>query len=606
MRCCKEGGRAAVGVRARTPGKDYDGAWLEYAGPFELMKTAILFCLALLVPALAQAQPAIRAANGVLNASSELPDVARGSWFVIFGTGLGPASISVQNGLPYPALLSGTSVTFTPASGGTPVSALMYYTLATQVAGMLPSSTPAGAYDVRVTYNGRTSAASQVNVVERNFGFATQTSNGQGPAQATYGGYDLNRFTTGTLAQWSLRPAKPGDAMVLWGTGLGADPASDANGGTSGDQTAAAQVRVIVAGIEVPPAYAGRSNGSPGLDQINFTVPSGVTPSCFATLQVRAGGRLSNLGSIAVAAADQTACTNPRLTQAQLQTLDQGGTLIAGGLQLGKSATTFTATISEHTDTAAAWFGKYTIDAVAKSNLALLQSGTCFLIARTGTTDQLGFGQPPPQTLDAGTQLTLNGPNASNIAIPRQSDNSYQATLYSTGLLGSGATGSPTLAAGTYTVAGAGGADVGAFSASITLPGDFIWANQSSIPNPIPRASPLTVMWTGAAGGMVTVLGAALTRTGGTGTSATYSALGFNCTAPASAGRFTVPSSILQQLPAVSGDVTSASFGLLSLFAVPDVSTGQGTFTAPLTAGGTIDVGALGFEVAFNKTTGFN
>ena len=570
------------------------------------MKTAILFCLALLVPALAQSQPAIRAANGVVNASSELPDVARGSWFVIFGTGLGPASISIQSGLPYPAVLSGTSVTFTPASGGTPVNALMYYTLATQVAGMLPSSTPAGAYDVKVTYNQQTSAASRINVVERNFGFATQSSNGQGPAQATYSGYDLNRFTTGTLAQWSLRPAKPGDGMVLWGTGLGADPASDANGGTSGDQTAAAQVQVIVGGIAVTPAYAGRSSGSPGLDQINFTVPSGVTPSCFADLQVRVGGRLSNLGSIAVAAAGQTACTSARLTQAQLQTLDQGGTLTAGGIQLGKSATTFTATVSEHTDTAAAWFGKYTIDAVANSNLALAQSGACFLVQRTGTTDQLGFGQRPPQTLDAGARLALNGPNASNMAIPRQSDNTYLATLYSTGLEGIGATGSPTLAAGTYTVAGTGGADVGAFSASITLPGDFVWTNQSSIANPIPRASPLTVTWTGAAGGLVTVLGAALTRISGTGASATFSALGFNCTAPASAGSFTVPSSILQQLPAVSGDVLTASFGLLSLFAVPDVSTGQGSFSAPLTAGGTIDVGALGFEVAFTKTTAFN
>jgi len=567
------------------------------------MRTAIPFCLSLLAPILAQAQPAIRAANGVLNASSELPDVARGSWFVIFGTGLGPATISVQNG-SYTALLSGTSVTFTPASGGTPVSALMYYTLATQVAGMLPSSTSAGAYDVRVTYNSQASAPSRINVVEHNFGFATQTSNGQGPAQATYGGYDLNRFTTGALAQWSLRPAKPGDAMVLWGTGLGADPASDASGGTSGDQTAAAQVRVIVAGIAVTPAYAGRSSGSPGLDQINFTVPAGVTPSCFATLQVNAGGRLSNLGSIAVAAAGQSACTSPRLTQAQLQTLDQGGTLTAGGLQLGKSATSVTATVSEHTDTAAAWFGRYTIDAVANSNLAVVQSGACFFVQRSGTTDQLGFGQPPPQTLDAGTRLMLSGPNASNMAIPRQPDNSYLATLYSTGLLGIGATGSPTLAAGTYTMAGSGGTDVGAFSASVTLPGDFVWTNQNTIANPIPRTSPLTVTWTGAAGGLVTVLGAALARTGGTGTSATYSAFGFNCTAPASAGSLTVPSSILQQLPAVSGDATTASFGLLSVFAMPDVSVGA--FTAPLTAGGTIDVGAMGFEIAFNKATGFN
>ena len=209
------------------------------------MKTTILFCLTLLAStsSLAQAQPAIRAANGVLNASSGLPDVAQGSWFIVCGTGLGPATLSVQTAPPYPAQLSETSIAFTPASGGTPVSALMYYTSATQIAGLLPSSTPAGAYNVTVTYNGQTSAAYPANVVAHNFGFATETSNGQGPAQATYNNYVLNRFTTGTLLQWGLRPANPGDLMVLWGTGIGADPASDITGGTSGDQTATAQVQ---------------------------------------------------------------------------------------------------------------------------------------------------------------------------------------------------------------------------------------------------------------------------------------------------------------------------------------------------------------------------
>jgi hypothetical protein len=293
-------------------------------------------------------------------------------------------------------------------------------------------------------------------------------------------------------------------------------------------------------------------------------------------------------------------------TQAQLHTLDMGGTLAAGGIQLGKASTIYTSNVSGRTDTAAAWFGNYHIDEVANSNLAVVQPGACFLIHRNGTTDQLGFGLPPAQTLDAGAQLTLNGLNASNTPIPRQSDGTYLATLYSTGLLGVGATGSPTLAAGTYTVTGRGGADVGAFSAQVTLPGDFNWTNENSVPNPIPRSSPLTVTWTGNAGGLVTILGAALTRTSGSGIGSTYSALGFNCIAQASAGSFTIPANILQQLPAVSGSATNDSFGILSVFAIPDLSTGQGRFTAPLTAGGTLDVGVLGYEVTFNKVMGYN
>jgi hypothetical protein len=39
---------------------------------------------------------------------------------------------------------------------------------------------------------------------------------------------------------------------------------------------------------------------------------------------------------------------------------------------------------------------------------------------------------------------------------------------------------------------------------------------------------------------------------------------------------------------------------------VPDPSTGQGTFTAPLTAGGTISQGILIYGVGALKTTGYN
>jgi uncharacterized protein (TIGR03437 family) len=563
----------------------------------------------MLVSAVAYAQPVIQTDNGVVNASSELADIARGSWFVVKGTGLGPSAIVVQSGPPYPAVLSGTSITFTPAAGGTPVSALMYYTLAQKVAALLPSSTPAGAYDVKVTYNGATSAAKRVNVVERNFGYATQSSNGQGPAQATYGGLDLNRFTTGTLDKWALRPAKPGDAMVLWGTGLGADAASDASGGTSGDQTSAGQVRVIVGGTEVTPAYAGRSGGSPGLDQVNFTVPTNVTPSCFVSLQVRAGGRLSNLGSIAVAAAGATACSHPSLSEVQLKRLDAGGTVTIGTAALVKSSIKLTVpvlgTVDSKSESVSASFGKYAVDGVATANFSMLQSGACFLFQRTGTQDQVTSG-PSPTMLDAGAQLTINGPNLSNKAMPRQTDKSYNLNLYSSGIAGFGGSGSPTFGTGTYTLAGTGGADVGAFSGKVDFPADFTWTNQDTIANPVPRSQALNVTWTGGGTGLVTIVGTAMSTSNPAVASPIYSATIFSCVAPATASNFSVPANIMAQMPVVSGDATSGSFGTLSVFAVSDSSKGQGTFTAPLTAGGSIDQGVMSITVGNTKTTGYN
>ena len=43
-------------------------------------------------------------------------------------------------------------------------------------------------------------------------------------------------------------------------------------------------------GAEIVPAYAGRSQGYPGLDQIVFTIPANVALRCDNTLEVRAAG----------------------------------------------------------------------------------------------------------------------------------------------------------------------------------------------------------------------------------------------------------------------------------------------------------------------------
>src|ERR1035441_431041 len=104
------------------------------------MKRIVLVCagLTILVSSAAWAQPVV---NSVSNASSYTADIAQGSWFVVFGTGMGPASISVYSGaLPFPTDLSGTSVSLTPASGGAAVSARIWYTLADRKSTRLNSS----------------------------------------------------------------------------------------------------------------------------------------------------------------------------------------------------------------------------------------------------------------------------------------------------------------------------------------------------------------------------------------------------------------------------------------------------------------------------------
>ena len=547
-----------------------------------------------LVSVAAWAQPVI-ADNGVMNASSYTTDVAQGSWFVVFGTGMGPASISVYAGdLPFPTDLSGTSVSFTPASGGAAVSARLWYTLAAQLAALLPSATAVGAYDLRVTYNGQTSQPKRVNVVDRNFGYATQSQNGAGPAQATYGGLDLNRFTTGTLGQYSTRPARPGDTMVLWGTGLGADANSDVNGGSAGDQTAAGQVKVLVGGIQVTPLYAGRSGGSPGLDQINFTVPANVTAGCFVSLQVMAGGRLSNAGTIAVAKPGASFCTAGALTEAQLQKLDQGGTLVVGGVKLSKPTADLLipglGALTKKTEFVSGAFYRYGAAAVGVSGFSSTQNGACTVLQVGAVTGQGGT----VTLLDAGL-LTLNGGSAVNMTIPPD-QGVYNDTLYDSGLLGVGGIGSPTLTPGSYIIAG-GGSDIGAFTAKMDLPADLVWTNEDAIADPIARSTPLTVRWTGGGTGLVTITGTGVIVAAGTATV-------FICTAQASAGAFTVPVSVLQQMPVIADDANSV--GTLEVEAISDTARGQGLFTAPLIGGGTTDLAFFTYSISTTKNTGWN
>ena len=81
-----------------------------------------LTLLALAVASCALAQPAIKT-GGIVNVSGYQATLAPGVVFVIFGSNMGPATIATAAAPNYPTSLSGTSITFTPTAGGSPVSA---------------------------------------------------------------------------------------------------------------------------------------------------------------------------------------------------------------------------------------------------------------------------------------------------------------------------------------------------------------------------------------------------------------------------------------------------------------------------------------------------
>src|SRR5947209_18278829 len=126
-----------------------------------------------LLTSLAVAQPRV-ASGGVVNSASYAntgllnSGIAQGSIFTIFGTGLGPDTLTSASGFPLPPSLNGTSVRIT--SGATTVNAVLLYVSAGQVGAILPSQTPLGNATLTVTYNGQTSAPEPIIVARRKFG----------------------------------------------------------------------------------------------------------------------------------------------------------------------------------------------------------------------------------------------------------------------------------------------------------------------------------------------------------------------------------------------------------------------------------------------------
>ena len=174
---------------------------------------ARLLAVSICATALAIAQPVI-GGSAVNSASYRTPGmpgsgVAQGSIFIVFGTGLGPASLVEATAFPLQTTLGGTSVSVTV--GGATQSAFIVYTYNYGVAAILPSTTPLGSGSITVTYNGQTSAPAPIQVVASAFGVFTVNSAGYGQAIATdlsYHQHHHPHVSSGRL--WHLVGHRPG------------------------------------------------------------------------------------------------------------------------------------------------------------------------------------------------------------------------------------------------------------------------------------------------------------------------------------------------------------------------------------------------------------
>lgn len=495
------------------------------------LSALLLFAAAL--PILSAAPVVTNVQNAASNTPQGLPNaaLAQGSVFVVKGSGLGPASISVAPVAFQSTTVSGTSVAVTV--GSTTVNAPMYYTSDAQVAALLPSSVPTGNGTITVTYNGQTSAPAPVGVTLNNLAILTIDSSGGGPAIVTFPDYSLvsTAKTSGCGGVFTAcGAANPGDTLTLWGTGLGPVTGNDVSGAGLGQNMPNIPLTVWLGGVRAPVVYQGRSGCCVGEDQIVFTVPADTPTGCAVPLAVQIGGRVSNTTALPVADGSRNCLpTYPPYDSVSLEQAILTGTFTSGAITLNHS----TRGGGAFEDDVKFEFFKLTANPGMPPYLPswfdVTPLGTCIVYNNLDTNLNLPISGA---LLDAGASFTVTGPNGS-LAAPSNFGNFSKINAAGTFLV-----------PGAYTVSGTGGADVGPFTANISISPSLTLASPADGAT-VTRSNGLTVNWTGGTGYVQIQVNAPTNNTFTTGAAAV-------CLAAASTGTLTIPPYVLEALPATN------------------------------------------------------
>jgi len=455
--------------------------------------------------------------------------IAPGSLFIIQGSGLGtplPPILQSSAAPGLPESLNQTSVSVT-VNGVTTVPAL-YYTSATQLAAVLPSTTPMGAGTITVTYNGQTSAAAPIQVVQSALGLDTVYGIGTGRGVITDSGYSLIGFT---------HPAQPGQTVILWGSGVGPDLSNDDRTyPMNQNNLTSIPMQVYIGGISANVLYRGRSQ-FPGVDQVDVVIPPNVLTGCFVSIVAVSGSIVSNTVTLPVSAFNGPPCTDAGLSYSgsQFQSLAAKTTVEVGIITVGEG-------LSPSAWNAGAIF-QVQESGLYGSGYGLASEGSCVVMSPAANTE----GPFQSYGLDAGT-IAVTWPGGLDIL------NELPVGFY----LGSLTAGPPDPGPQgiQYSFIGTGGKDIQPFSSGVTLESPPLsWTNQGADTS-VTRSQGAVLTWADSTSGElndIEIRGGLVTNTAGGAIP-----VGFVCHAPVTAGSFAIPPSILMALPAGSGTLSVA------------------------------------------------
>jgi uncharacterized protein (TIGR03437 family) len=465
--------------------------------------------------------------------------------FTIFGANMsdppaGAVTLNTSAGGGLPTKSGGATVTVTV--GGKTVTPGLYYAIPTQIAAVLPAGTPTGSGTLTVNYNSTASAAFPINVVPATLGLDTYYGTGSGLITAT-------NASTGTLFNYT-NSAAPGQTIVLWGSGLGADTQdSDTVFTTTPHAVNQGSVQVYFGNVAGTVLYAG-SSGYPGLNQINVTIPTNAPTGCGVSVAAVVLGVTSNFGTLPIG---QGVCSDAvyGINGTLLGQLGGQTTVKSGSVIVGQSVSP-----SGTTNIADASFSSTTGSTYGTTS-GIVSLGSCLVTEVISS----GGGSVTSTGLDAGASIALTGPLGAYTLSPIPTiTGTYIAQLPAGAVPSTG---------GAFTFKGPGGKDVGAFTTTVNLPNPLLsWTNQSADAT-VNRSQGVTINWSGGSpGSFVVITGDSSGPNGASGS--------FLCYAPQSALTFTVPAYVTGTLPAGTGSLSVENGTSFVSFSASGLDTGLG------------------------------
>jgi uncharacterized protein (TIGR03437 family) len=231
--------------------------------------------------------PSLGANSTVNGASSAQIAIAPGMIVAISGANFAASPLSASS-LPLPTILGNTTVTFNG------VAAPLFSVSASQIYAQAPFNLPAGvAASIQVSQGAALSAVQTANVAAASPGIFIVD-------QASSAGAVLHAADYSLVT--SSSPARPGEYLLIYCTGLGAVGTSVNSGAAAPSGPGLANAinlpAVSIAGLSANVTFAGLAPGFVGLYQINVQAPVGL-PTGNQPVQIITLGVTSNIATIA-------------------------------------------------------------------------------------------------------------------------------------------------------------------------------------------------------------------------------------------------------------------------------------------------------------------